>query len=157
GVEGALAEAPKPPDQAAESAATPTASEAAPPADQAESPVAAEGGGPVAAPPAAGIDPALLDRFPIGVLVYRHDALLYANRHFLETTGYDNLTALEAAGGLNSLFVERGADALAESTGAQALSIMTRGGETVAVDGRMFSVPWNGASALALILSNGLN
>jgi signal transduction histidine kinase len=58
---------------------------------------------------------------------------------------------------LNSLFVERSADALAESTGAQALSIMTRRGDTVAVDGRLFSVPWNGASALALILTNGLN
>ncbi|HEY1981300.1 MAG TPA: PAS domain-containing sensor histidine kinase, partial [Xanthobacteraceae bacterium] len=26
----------------------------------------------------------LLDRIPIGILIYRHDALLYANRHFLE-------------------------------------------------------------------------
>ena len=109
------------------------------------------------AQPAAVIDPSLLDRLPIGMLVYRHDALLYANRHFLETTGYDDLTALEAAGGLNSLFVERGADTLAESTGTQALSIMTGRGDTVAVDGRLFSVPWNGASALALILTNGLN
>ncbi|MGA8498015.1 MAG: ATP-binding protein [Xanthobacteraceae bacterium] len=157
GVEGALAEAPKPPDQAAESAASLSSSEVPPlRADAPESPVAAEAVAAVA-PPAAVIDPSLLDRFPIGVLVYRHDALLYANRHFLETTGYDNLTALEAAGGLNSLFVERGADALAESTGTQALSIMTGRGDTVAVDGRLFSVPWNGASALALILTNGLN
>jgi signal transduction histidine kinase len=158
GVEGALAEAPKPPDQAAESAAALPSSEAPPQrANEAESPVAAEAVAPAAAQPAAVIDPSLLDRIPIGVLVYRHDALLYANRHFLETTGYDNLTALEAAGGLNSLIVERGADTLAESTGTQALSIMTGRGDTVAVDGRLFSVPWNGASALALILSNGLN
>jgi signal transduction histidine kinase len=155
-VEGALAEAPSPPDQTAESAAAPTSSEEPPQrADEARSPADAVAA--VAAPPAAVIDPSLLDRLPIGVLVYRHDALLYVNRHFLETTGYDNLTALEAAGGLNSLFVERGADALAEATGAQALSIMTHGGDTVAVDGRLFSVPWNGASALALILTNGLN
>jgi signal transduction histidine kinase len=154
GVAGALAEAPKLPDQATESTASLSASEVPPRADEAESPVAAEA---VAVPPAAGIDPSLLDRFPIGVLVYRHDALLYANRHFLETTGYDKLTALEAAGGLNSLFVERGADTLAESTGTQALSIMTGRGDTVAVDARLFSVPWHGASALALILTNGLN
>jgi signal transduction histidine kinase len=157
GVEGALAEALKPPDQAAQSAAALPSSEVPPlRANEAEGPVAAEAGG-AAAPPAAGIDPSLLDRLPIGVLVYRHDALLHANRHFLETTGYDDLTALEAAGGLNSLFVERGADTLAESTGTQALSIMTRRGDTVAVDGRLFSVPWNGAAALALILTNGLN
>ncbi|HLN36343.1 MAG TPA: ATP-binding protein [Xanthobacteraceae bacterium] len=159
-VEGALAEAAKPPAQAAEAAAALTSSDEPPQrADEAESPVAAEALAAAAAPPqpAAVIDPSLLDRLPIGMLVYRHDALLYANRHFLETTGYDDLTALEAAGGLNSLFVERGADALAESTGAQTLSIMTRRGDAVAVDGRLFSVPWNGASALALILSNGLN
>jgi signal transduction histidine kinase/PAS domain-containing protein len=156
GVEGALAEATKPPDQAAESAALLSSSEVPPRADEAESPVAAEAVAAVV-PPAAGIDPSLLDRFPIGVLVYRHDALLYANRHFLETTGYDKLSALEAAGGLNSLFVERGADTLAESTGTQALSIMTGRGDTVAVDARLFSVPWHGASALALILTNGLN
>jgi len=158
--EGALAEAPKPPAQAAESAAALTSSEEPPQrADEAKSPVAAEAVAAAAAQPqpAAVIDPSLLDRLPIGVLVYRHDALLYANRHFLETTGYDDLTALEAAGGLNSLFVERGADALAESTGAQTLSIMTRRGDTVAVDGRLFSVPWNGAAALALTLTNGLN
>ena len=156
GVEGALAEAPKPPDQAAEAAASLFLSEVPPRADEAESPVAEEAVAAVV-PPAAGVDPSLLDRFPIGVLVYRHDALLYANRHFLETTGYDNLTALEAAGGLHSLFVERGADTLAESTGTQALSIMTGRGDTVAVDARLFSVPWHGASALALILTNGLN
>ena len=156
GVEGALAEATKPPDQAAESAASLSSSEVPPRADEAESPVAAEAVAAVV-PPAAGIDPSLLDRFPIGVLVYRHDALLYANRHFLETTGYDKLSALESAGGLNSLFVERGADTLAESTGTQALSIMTGRGDTVAVDARLFSVPWHGASALALILTNGLN
>jgi signal transduction histidine kinase/PAS domain-containing protein len=156
GVEGALAEAPKPPDQAGESAVSLSSSEMPPRADEAESPVAAEAVAAVV-PPAAGIDPSLLDRFPIGVLVYRHDALLYANRHFLETTGYDKLTALEAAGGLNSLFIERGADTLAESTGTQALSIMTGRGDTIAVDARLFSVPWHGASALALILTNGLN
>jgi len=157
-VEGALAEAPKPPDQAAESAAALPSSEELLPANDAERPAAAEAtGAAVVAQPAAVIDPSLLDRLPIGVLVYRHDALLYANRHFLETTGYDDLTALGAAGGLNSLFVERGADTLAESTGTQALSIMTGRGDTVAVDARLFSVPWNGASALALIVSNGLN
>ncbi len=122
----------------------------------AERPAAAEATGAAEqAPPAAVIEPSLLDRIPIGVLVYRHDALLYANRHFLELTGYDDLDALEAAGGLNTLFAEPGADALAESGGAQALSIMTRRGDTLPVEGRLFTVPWNGASALALILTNG--
>ncbi len=35
------------------------------------------------------------------------------------------------------------------------LSIVTQRGETVPVQGRMFTVPWSGSSALALILTNG--
>src|SRR4029077_11264844 len=147
-VEGALAEAPKPPDQAAEPVAAQSPSEAPPRVDEAERPAAA---------PAQVIDASLLDRLPIGVLIYRHDALLHANRHFLEWTGYDDLAALSAAGGLNALFVAPDAGSLAENTGTQALSIMTRRGDTLPVDGRLISVPWDGAAALALILSNGLN
>jgi signal transduction histidine kinase len=105
----------------------------------------------------ATVDPALLERIPVGVLVHQHDALIYANRHFLDLTGYDGLDALAAAGGLSSLFVDRDAGALAESGGAQSLSIMTRRGDVIPVDGRLISVPWNGASALALILANGLS
>ncbi|HUD87637.1 MAG TPA: ATP-binding protein, partial [Xanthobacteraceae bacterium] len=106
--------------------------------------------------PPALIEPALLDRIPIGILVYRHDALLYANRHFLEWTGYGSLDGLAAAGGLDSLFVEHDATGtLAETDGARSLSIKTRQGDTLPLDGRMFSVPWNGASALAMVLTNG--
>ena len=101
------------------------------------------------------IDPSLLDRIPIGVLVYRHDALIYANRHFLDWTGYDGLDALTAAGGLNSLFVEPAADVFSNDPAAHSLSIMTRQGDTLPVEGRLFAVPWNGASAMALILTNG--
>ena len=56
----------------------------------------------------------LLDRIPIGILIYRHDALLYANRHFLEWSGYESLAALEAAGGLTAVR-RAGAGALAET------------------------------------------
>jgi len=101
------------------------------------------------------IEQVLLDRIPIGILVYRHDTLLYANRHFLEWSGYESIDAIAAAGGLNNLFVEPGTEALAETGGAQSLSIMTQRGDSLAVEGRMFTVPWNGSSALALILTNG--
>ena len=104
----------------------------------------------------------LLDRIPVGILIYRHDELLYANRHFLEWSGYENPAAIEAAGGLNTLFVEPGAEVLTESDGANSpsirpLSIRTQRGDELPAEGRMFTVPWNGASALALILSNGRN
>ena len=48
----------------------------------------------------------ILDRLPVGVLVYRLDKLIYANRAFLDWTGYGALDALEEAGGLDALFVE---------------------------------------------------
>ena len=137
--EGALAEAPRAADNIAEAASTGTASGSA--AAQASA--------------VAAIDPSLFDRIPIGILVYRHDALIYANRHFLGWTGYDDLEALTAAGGLSALFASPGAGALTESGSAQTLSIVTRGGDPIAVDGRLLAVPWHGASALALVLTNG--
>jgi len=120
--------------------------------------VPAEAAEPAAAPSAeAAAEHGLLDRIPIGVLIYRHDALLYANRHFLEWSGYENLDAIAAAGGLDTLFVDPGAGALAATGGAQSLSILTQGGDRLPVEGRMFTVPWNGSPALALILTNGQN
>ncbi|MGB6509487.1 MAG: PAS domain-containing protein [Xanthobacteraceae bacterium] len=110
--------------------------------------------------PAPVIEQVLLDRIPMGVLVYRHDKLLYANRHFLEWSGYDTLAAIEASGGLSRLFAEPAADALAATGGdahpsIKSLSIVTQRGDTLAAEGRLFTVPWNGAAALALVLSNG--
>lgn len=95
---------------------------------------------------------ALLDHMPVGVLVYRGNALLYANRYFLELSGYDDMAALSAAGGLNALFVEPRADALASGAGIEKLSITTRGGGKIAVGGRLLTVSWDGASAVALVL-----
>lgn len=97
---------------------------------------------------------ALLDRIPIGVLVYRHK-LIYANRHFLDLSGYADLAAIEADGGLNRLFAEPSAEALADSAGAQALAIVTRRGDRLPVEGRMFKVPWSGSPAIALIITTG--
>jgi signal transduction histidine kinase len=96
----------------------------------------------------------LLDRVPAGILVYRNNTPLYANRYFLEWSGYDSFEALTTAGGLNALFAEPSADALSENGGTQKLSIMTRRGERLPVEGRLFTVPWDGASALALVVTS---
>ncbi len=120
------------------------------PAEDREAARAAE----AAAMPDAATEHALLDRIPVGILVYQHDALLYANRHFLEWTGYDSLAALDAAGGLSHLFAEPASGAAAEVGRSQAMSLVKQNGETFAVDGRMIRLPWNGGSALALILTN---
>jgi signal transduction histidine kinase len=109
--------------------------------------------------PMPAFEPALLDRLPLGILIYRpdgaHDTLLHANRYFLELSGYESLDALAAAGGLDKLFAEPGADALAQTGSLQSLAIMSRDGIRRPVEGRLFTIPWAESSALALILSNG--
>jgi len=113
---------------------------------------------PAAAAPVA-VTPALLDCLPLGVLIYRHeetrDAILYANRYLLELSGYQNLEALAALGGLDKLFAEPAADAHAEDGSPQPLSIVSRDGMRRPVEGRLVAVPWGRAAALALIVSNG--
>ena len=111
------------------------------------------------APSAASFAPALLDRLPFGVLIYRRadggEAFLYANRYLLELSGSEDLDALAARGGLSKLFAEPAADALAEGGSPQPLSIVSRDGRHRPVEGRLVQVPWDDHSALALLLSNG--
>ena len=159
-LEGSPAEeqqAPVEPAPAAPAGGVATPSETAEHVAASVPPIAAEARGAADAQPQEPpvTEQVLLDRIPAGVLVYRNYSLLYANRHFLEKSGYDSLDALAAAGDLNSLFVEPDTGALADSGSTQKLSIMTRRGDKLAVEGRLFAVPWNGASALALVLTSG--
>ena len=96
---------------------------------------------------------AVLERLPVGVLIHRNDALLYANRAFLEWTGYADLAAVAAAGGLERLVVEPSAGALDRINGTgKTFTIATRTGDTLTCEGRLYSVPWQGESALMLAL-----
>ena len=95
----------------------------------------------------------ILDRLPVGVLVYRLDKLIYANRAFLDWTGYGELYALEEAGGLDALFVEPSKSASGETNGAKALTIATNRGDQLPVEARLFTSPWDGESALVLMLA----
>ena len=87
------------------------------------------------------------------MLVYRLDKLIYANRAFLDWTGYDQLHALEEAGGLDALFVEPNNSELGANNGAQSLTIATNHGDQVPVEARLFTSPWEGESALVLMLT----
>jgi PAS domain S-box-containing protein len=96
----------------------------------------------------------ILDRLPIGVLVYRLDRMIYANRTFMEWTGYEHLHGLEKAGGLDALFAGPGGDkTLNADNGAKALTVMTSRGDALAVAARLFTSPWDGESALVLMLT----
>jgi PAS domain S-box-containing protein len=96
----------------------------------------------------------ILDRLPIGVLVYRLDRMIYANRTFFEWTGYEHLHGLEKAGGLDALFAEPGGDkTLNADNGAKTLTVMTNRGDALPVAARLFTSPWDGESALVLMLT----
>jgi PAS domain S-box-containing protein len=118
-------------------------------------------------PPARGEtqrDRALLDLLPTGILIYRLDRLLYANPAFLKRIGYANLHALEQAGGLDALYVEpRVFSASSTSEAGAPVTISASQGDeqrneqaseaqaNSATDARLFTISWDGDSALALI------
>src|SRR3954462_1210147 len=96
---------------------------------------------------------AILQRLPVGVLIHRNETLIYANRAFLEWTGYADLAAVADAGGLERLVVDPNAGALDRVHGTgKNFTIATRGGDTLTCEGRLYSLPWNGESALMLVL-----
>ncbi len=95
----------------------------------------------------------ILDRLPIGVLVYRLNNLVYANRAFLDWTGFASLDALAEAGGLDSLFIESKVSPSKGSNGAKTLTISTPNGRQMPVEGSLFSITWNGDNALVLMLN----
>jgi signal transduction histidine kinase len=106
-----------------------------------------------ARPVLASSDPALLDRMPVGILVYRYEELLFANRMVLAWTGYPDLLALRAAGGLEALFPSAGMGALAQPGGEERrLSLIARSGERMPVEARLFVIHWDSDSAFATLL-----
>jgi len=98
----------------------------------------------------------ILDRLPVGILVYRLNNLIYANRAFLDWTGYPSLNALAEAGGLDSLFIETKVEPVSKNggrNGGKTLTISTPNGDHMPVEGRLFSIAWNGENALVLMLN----
>jgi signal transduction histidine kinase len=129
------------------------------PEGQPEIPAATESAAAVAEHAGSTFAAALLDRIALGVLIYRHDGahdtLLYANRYFLELSGYHSLDGLASVGGVDELFAAPDTGALTESGGVQSLSIRSCDGTPRPVEGRLLTVPWGETSALALVVSNG--
>ncbi len=117
----------------------------------------AAGHGAISGSPAGGNgERTVLDRLPVGVLIYRGDELLHANRALLEWTGYEDAKAIAEAGGLERLFAEPGLALLGEPGGSgRKLAITTRRGAAVPVECRLFSIAWHGATALLIVLVRG--
>lgn len=113
-------------------------------------------------PPARGEarrDKPLLDLLPVGILIYRLDRLLYANAAFLAQMGYSTLHALEDAGGLDALYVEPGVSNASSTsdTGTPVTISASQPSDAhsppAAAAARLYTISWDGDSALALIFS----
>jgi PAS domain S-box-containing protein len=101
-------------------------------------------------------DRTLLDLVPAGVLIWRLDRLLYANRAFLDRVGHDSLQALEEAGGLDALLVQPGVSSASSSsqTGTPvtiSASYAAGGQAPSTTDARLHAIEWDGEGAHALI------
>ena len=89
-------------------------------------------------------DTFVLNRLPIGIMVFRDQQILFANRALTELLDYNSIEALRQAG-LAAIFPS------AEPAGAGPVTqLLRRDGAPVPVRARLQSVPWQGRQALML-------
>jgi PAS domain S-box-containing protein len=123
-----------------------------PPAEAAEAPAEPLPVEPLPAEPPApetpGTERPILDRLPIGVLIYDGEHLRYANRAFLDWAGHADLRELQEAGGLEDLTLERAADDGAGGDRTVRISTADR----LPVEARVFALTWDGDAVSALLL-----
>jgi PAS domain-containing protein len=95
----------------------------------------------------------VLDRLPLGIVIYTDDAILYANRAALDLAGLDSVQALKALGSIDRLFANGTEDGLnAGEDHAGTMTIMRPDGTRVAVSGRLQRVRWENQSAALISL-----
>ncbi|MEX0957393.1 MAG: PAS domain S-box protein [Rhizobiaceae bacterium] len=98
---------------------------------------------------ALGIDSAVLSRLPLPLLIHSGDELHYANREFMNLTGYRSLAEFDLAGGMGAIFADPYA---ADGASDQKLRLRTRDGAEFPVNAFLQSVGWQGGKALLLAL-----
>lgn len=92
----------------------------------------------------------LLNRLSVALLVSRDNIPIFANRAFLEMTGFDDEDDLHASGGMAHLF----GDLPGNNTGAETVSLRSRNGGLVAAAARMQRIDWDGLPATLLTLQH---
>ena len=91
----------------------------------------------------------VLNRLPLGILVFRDQQVLFANRAVTEMVGYDSVERLREAG-LAAVFPAAGPD----GQGAGPVNhLVQRDGTLVPVTARLQSISWQGRPALMLSAS----
>jgi signal transduction histidine kinase len=93
----------------------------------------------------------ILNRLPLGILVFRDQQVLFANRALTDLTGYDSIESLRAVG-LTAIFPSEEAGAAGPVT-----QLVRRDGVLAAVNARLQSITWHGRPALMLSASAAEN
>ncbi len=88
----------------------------------------------------------ILNRLPLGIMVFRDQQVLFANRALTELTGYDSIESLRAAG-LTAIFPAE------DSSAGPVTQLVRRDGLLVPVGARLQSISWHGRPALMLSAS----
>lgn len=91
----------------------------------------------------------VLNRLPLGILVFRDQQILFANRAITEMVGYDSVETLREAG-LAAVFPAAGPD---EHDAGPVNHLVQRDGTLVPVTARLQSISWHGRPALMLSAS----
>ncbi|MCB1477190.1 MAG: PAS domain-containing sensor histidine kinase [Rhodobiaceae bacterium] len=91
-------------------------------------------------------DGRLIDEVSDGIIVFRDESILQANRPLLQMFGYADIAGIEQAGGVGALFAER-LDLAAES--GRRLVGVTRSGDSFAIDARLRRITSGGNAAMA--------
>ncbi|MCO6187072.1 PAS domain S-box protein [Rhizobium sp. L1K21] len=96
-----------------------------------------------------GLTADVVANLPVAMLAHSGDKLIYANPEFFKLTGYENLSALEANGGIDAL-LERDENANPDSS---SMLMVTADGRMEPVNCKLQSIRWEGSSALLLSLA----
>ena len=97
-----------------------------------------------------GLSSDVIDEVPVAILIHTGDRLIHANPEFLKISGYADLAALEAVGGLDSLLHHKDLEGMPDQSGG--LSMVRADDQLVPVTARLQSVRWEAGTALLLAL-----
>lgn len=86
----------------------------------------------------------ILNRLPLGILVFRDQQVLFANRALTDLTGYESIESLRAAG-LTAIFPSEDSAVAGPVT-----QLVRRDGSLASVNARLQSITWHGRPALML-------
>ncbi len=90
----------------------------------------------------------ILDRLPIGLVLFRDRSVLFANRALLDRLGYPDAAGFAAAGGVDGLFA--GEPEPAGEDSRRRMRLVTADGGELAVEAHLHVVPWSDGPATML-------